>query len=212
MSGVPRPEIVTCAQWGARKPLRKPILVGRPNKIVFHATAGNAPQLARHPSSALAQAEFYARALQADMIENRGWNDSGHNFLVMRSGIIIQGRWGSISAIENGRMIESAHCPGQNNNPGIEHEAKDNQMLTIAQTIASTHLMAWICDCTDMSPTEIYPHSRFYTTACPGKLGIEIVPMRARVAVILNKYGRRKQRRLSQFVPMFHLDRELNGR
>jgi hypothetical protein len=35
---------------------------------------------------------------------------------------VLQGRWLTVSAIEAGHMVVSAHCPGQNGQIGIEHE------------------------------------------------------------------------------------------
>lgn len=187
---IPAPPIVTCRQWGARPPLHKPTLTGRPVRSIFHATAGHAPRVADAPGSNFVQAIAYAGALQADMMDRRGWSDSGHTFLVMRSGVIVQGRWGSVTAIEHGRMVVSAHCPGQNDQPGIEHEHVDGDTLTPLQEAATVWLHAWIFDRCNIRPTNIYPHGLYYATSCPGDLFGVITMIRLHVAAKLTAGGR----------------------
>jgi hypothetical protein len=187
---VPAPPIITCPQWGARPPARKPTLTGRPVRSIFHHTAGHARAWSAESPYDRQHAIDYALELQADMMDRRGWADSGHNFLVMRSGLIVQGRWGSVTAIEHGRMVVSAHCPGQNDQPGIEHEQVDGEPLTPLQETASVWLHAWIFDRCRIRPTEIYPHGHFYATACPGSLTGSLLVFRLKVAGKLTAGGR----------------------
>lgn len=194
------PPIITCPEWGARPPKHKPTLTGRPVRSIFHHTDGHA-----HPGGAQAtdgrtDAVLYARALQADMMDRRGWSDSGHTFLVMRSGLILQGRWGSITAIEHGRMVVSAHCPGQNDQPGIEHEHAGAEGLTTLQETASVWLHAWIFDRCKIRPTDIYPHGHFYPTACPGSLNDQLLAFRLKVAGKLTAGGQPHAGRLGPLV------------
>jgi N-acetylmuramoyl-L-alanine amidase len=184
------PPILVCSQWGARKPRVKPTLVGRPNKIIEHHTDGHASKDGIVNASPLTLAVLYARSLQNNMMDKRGWNDSGHSFLVMRSGIIVQGRWGTVTAIEHGRMVESAHCPGQNDQPGIEHEHLPGELLTKEQLHSTVWLQAWICDRTGIRSTELYGHGHFYNTACPSNLATDIPSLRLDVARYLNVPGR----------------------
>lgn len=187
---IPTPPIVVCSQWGARKPKHKPVIVGRPDKILIHHTDGHALGNTHPPSDALTQAKVYARMLQNDMMDRRGWNDTGQNFTVMRSGIILQGRWGTVTAIERGRMVESAHCPYQNDQPGIEHEHVPGEELTPRQHTATVWLMAWICDRTAIRCTELYGHNKFYDTACPSNLTADIRALRLDVAVKLRRFDK----------------------
>ena len=60
-------------------------------------------------------------------MESNGWNDSGHNFLACRNGLILVGRHMSLPAIRQDRMVVSAHCPGHNEQPGIEHEHEGDE-------------------------------------------------------------------------------------
>jgi hypothetical protein len=158
-----------------------------------------------------AQAILYARQLQNDMMDNRGWNDSGHSFLVMRSGRIVQGRWGTVTAIEHGRMIESAHCPGQNDQPGIEHEHLEGELLTKEQLHSTVWLMAWIADRTGIRSTELYGHRQFYNTACPSNLMVDLTSLRLDVARYLNVPGRKPLVRRMTFTTKRAVSRELRG-
>jgi hypothetical protein len=160
-------KIITCAQWGAEPPARPIRTVGRPSRILFHHTEGLAPRVDGAPGESREEAIAYARMLQRDHIHRRGFIDSGHNFLVARSGHILEGRHGSLAAVKAGRMVESAHCPGQNDQPGIEHEHVAGQDLTPAQKAASVWLHAFICRRTGIRPTEIFPHRKYYATDCP---------------------------------------------
>lgn len=187
---VPTPPIITCPQWGAMPPRRKPTLTGRPVRSIFHHTAGHAPATGAGRLHDHDAAVAYAHALQRYHMDVNGWNDSGHNFLVMRSGVIVQGRWGSVTAIEHGRMVVSAHCPGQNDQPGIEHEHLAGDLLTPAQLDATVLLHAWIFDRCKVRPTEIFGHRIYYPTACPSTLADEIPHVRALVAQLLTRHGR----------------------
>src|SRR4051794_36740410 len=110
-----RIDIKTCPEWGARAPARDIEIVGKARRIIIHHTAGHHRELDDPADTSREEAIRYARDIQAfHMGPERGWIDSGHNFLVMRNGMILQGRWQTVSAIQAGRMVRSAHCPGQN--------------------------------------------------------------------------------------------------
>jgi len=101
---------------------------------------------------------------------NRGFIDSGHNFLVTRSGHILEGRQGSLAAIKTGVMVESAHAIGANSHPGIEHEHVKEPSMTAIQREASLFLHEFICRKTGIKPSAIHPHKKFDGTACPAEL------------------------------------------
>lgn len=191
-TGVPAPPIITCSQWGARRPRSTPrVIHPAPRLVVIHHTAGHAPKGA----TGFERAVLYARAIQALHMGPGGLGtvdgaiDSGHNFLVMRSGHICQGRWGTVSAIEAGKMVESAHCPGENDQPGIEHEHVSGELMTAEQIAASSWLLAWICSRTGRRPTQFYPHGDFYNTACPDVVKHDIPTLRLKAAGLLTRYG-----------------------
>lgn len=205
MTGVPAPAIITCPEWGANRPIGKIVVAGVPRLLVEHHTAGHGAGHAAPGRSDVDVAIAYAKALRFQHVMVNGWIDSGHNFLVMRSGIIVQGRWGTVTAIEHGRMVVSAHCPGQNDQPGIEHEHNVGETMTAAQLAATVALQAWVASCTGIRPTELYPHRRYYATECPDVVTDYIPQMRAGVARLLTAYGYRRPPRLT-----FGLQRAVN--
>lgn len=183
------PRIITCPEWGARAPAHDIVIVKKAVRIIFHHTAGHHRELdAEHNVESLAEAIRYARDIQAfHMGPERGWADSGHNFLVCRNGMILQGRWQTVSAIQAGRMVESAHCPGQNGNIGIEHEHKGTEAMTRAQREASARLQAWIADKYNRSVVlPVDPHSKYISTSCPVNLVSDIAGIKKRAQAILS--------------------------
>jgi hypothetical protein len=104
--------------------------------------------------------------------------------------VILQGRWHTVSAIEAGHMVESAHCPGQNDQIGIEHEHVVGEAMTGLQRRASARLMAWIADQYHRSTVlPVLPHSKFFATDCPDNLVGEIPRIRAMAQQILEQEG-----------------------
>lgn len=182
--------IVTCPQWDARSPAAPLDYISKAPGIIFHHTATHHAEIDGTAGDSLAEAKRYARDIQAYHMDRNGWNDSGHNFLVTRSGHILQGRWGTVTAIQMGRMVHSAHCPGKNTWIGIEHEHKGTETMTKAQREASARLQAWIAAMyrkTKVLPVD--PHKQYFATACPGNLVSEIEPIR-RIAqeILLGKF------------------------
>jgi hypothetical protein len=108
-------------------------------------------------------------------MDSNGWIDSGHNFLVCRNGLILQGRWLTVSAIQAGHMVLSAHCPGQNQQIGIEHEHLGAEPMTAAQRDASGRLIAWISSNYGLKRAlPLHPHSQYFATACPANLKADL--------------------------------------
>lgn len=186
---VPEPPIITCTEWGAAHP-RGPIQpAGRPVRALVHHTDGHHPEIDHPADESRAEAIRYARAIQAlHQGPTRGWIDSGHNFLICRNGLILEGRHGSLYALRRGRMVVSAHCPGENEQPGVEHEHVVGEQMTDAQARSSVWLYAWMADRTGMRPTQLFGHRAFYATSCPDT--IPVLWLRAEVAHALNEYGR----------------------
>jgi hypothetical protein len=168
-------EIITCPQWGARQPKQGIRTVAAASRIIIHHTAGHHAEISNPANESRDEAIRYARDIQRFHMDTNGWIDSGHNFLVCRNGMILQGRWLTVSAIEAGHMVDSAHCPGQNQNIGIEHEHLGHEAMTDAQREGSARLIAWISEQYgkhDALP--LAPHSNYYATACPANLVSEI--------------------------------------
>lgn len=182
-------KLIGCYDWGARKPKAPIEVIGKSRRIIFHHTAGHHPEIDDPKTQSRAESIRYARDIQAfHMGPQRGWNDSGHNFLVCRNGLILQGRWLTISAIRAGLMVTSAHCPTQNDQIGIEHEHTDAEAMTAKQREASARLQAWIANRYGRTtPLPVDPHSKWFSTNCPANLVNDIKGIRSRAAEILKE-------------------------
>src|SRR5206468_4483470 len=176
-------KIVLADEWGAAAPTGHVTAAGRPQMIIFHHTEGHHPELDHQPGDTLDEAKAFARAIQRDHMHRQPpYIDSGHNFLVTRSGHILEGRHGSVAAIRKGTMVVSAHCPGRNDQPGIEHEHLGAETITRAQREASLSLHEFICRHTGIKATEVHPHKQFFATDCPGALEPILPGFRAELA------------------------------
>jgi len=176
--------MIGCPKWGAKPPKAPPVVIGRSHRIIFHHTAGHGINFP--PPKDREEAIAYAKAIQNQHM-GQGWNDSGHNFLVMRSGIIIQGRWLTISAIQAGQMVVSAHCRGQNDQIGIEHEHQGTEEMTTRQRASSARLQAWIADQYGLKRVlPVDAHSKHFATACPANLAADIGSIRRLAQLILD--------------------------
>jgi hypothetical protein len=180
--------IITCPQWKAAQP-RAPIqMCPQASRIIFHHTAGHHPELSLPANvESVAESVAYARQIQAFHMNVNGWNDSGHNFLVCRNGVVLQGRWRTVSAIQAGAMVVSAHCPGQNTQIGVEHEHAGTEPITAAQLEASAQLQAWVAARYGLGKVlPVHPHSEFFATACPANLADQIPAIVRRAQAILD--------------------------
>lgn len=182
-------KIITCPEWGALKPHRGLESIiwtpGPAKRIICHHTAGHHPEISLPRNESHFEAVLYARNIQHAHMSpsatdsSKPWNDSGHNFLVCRNGLIFQGRWRTVRAIQHGKMVESAHCPGQNDQIGIEHEHFGNEPMTQIQREASAWLQAWIAkNYGKRDPLPVDPHSKHFATSCPANLVDDIELMR----------------------------------
>jgi hypothetical protein len=183
--------IILTSEWGAVNPTRPITRVGKPNKIIFHHTDGHHPDLDQDSGESRAEAIAFAKAIQRDHMHRQPpdgpFIDSGHNFLVTRSGLVLEGRHGSVAAIMDGVMVQSAHCPDQNTQPGIEHEHIGNEQMTPEQREASLFLHEFICRHTGIKPNEIHPHREFFNTECPGVLNTALGQFRRDLATRLTQ-------------------------
>ncbi len=167
--------IITCPQWKARKPKNDLQLVPASVRIIVHHTAGHHPEISNPADESREEAVRYAQEIQRFHMDTNGWSDSGHNFLVCRNGVVLQGRWLTVSAIQAGHMVRSAHCPGQNDQIGIEHEHFGVEEMPQVQLEASAGLIAWISRKYGLANAlPLHPHSEFYATACPANLKADI--------------------------------------
>jgi hypothetical protein len=174
--------IYTCPEWHAMQPKQPIVPCPKATSIIFHHTAGHHAEISNPLDESIEEAKRYARDIQAFHMNVNGWNDSGHNFLVTRAGQVLQGRWKTVSAIQAGHMVVSAHCPGQNQQIGIEHEHNGTESMTSAQRGASAQLMAWIAEQYGLTTVlPVYPHRKFFATSCPANL-VDEIPTITRLA------------------------------
>jgi hypothetical protein len=188
-------KIITCPDWNAMKPRNGLASIewtsGPASRIIFHHTAGHHREISLPSNESKIEAILYARAIQIFHMRKppagRGWNDSGHNFLVCRNGYIFQGRWKTVSAIQDKKMVVSAHCPGQNTQIGIEHEHQGTEPMTKIQMEASAWLQAWIAEKYDRRTVlPVEPHSKYYETSCPANLKSNIAAIKKMAQQVLN--------------------------
>lgn len=194
-------EIITCPEWDAKPAKAPPIFVPKSVRIIFHHTAAHHREIANPANESYDEFVRFLRDIQDFHMRSpngrppgRGWNDSGQNFTVGRNGMIGQGRWFTVSAIQNGRMVSSAHTLGDNGRPsqndqiGIEHEHSGTEPITAAQLEASARLMAWVAgQYGRTSVLQVFPHSRYSSTSCPANLIEDIGKVKTRAQVILNE-------------------------
>jgi N-acetylmuramoyl-L-alanine amidase len=195
MAGVRQPKIIATHVWGAKRATARPVVTGRPKRIIFHHTDGHHPEIENPQSESRAEAMAFARSIQDfHMGPTRRFNDSGHNFLVCMNGDILVGRHLSYTAVRAGRMVVSAHCPGQNDQPGIEHEHRGEPHMTAKQLEASARLHAWIMSRCGIPVSEVFGHGSVALpgegTECPAQLKGDIAKVKARAKQILEAEGR----------------------
>jgi len=160
-------DVVRTEDWGARPPTQS-FEEQTPRFIIIHHTVTpNPPDDAS--GGTLDGAKELARRLQADHMERRGWADSGHNFLNTTGGFIVEGRHGTLAAIQRGRCVQSAHTVGANDSPGIENEGDFSiYEMDAEQWNSLVTLCAFICVSCHLDPEAIRGHRDFDATECPG--------------------------------------------
>ncbi|MCX4779934.1 peptidoglycan recognition protein family protein [Streptomyces sp. NBC_01264] len=169
------PVIADCATWGARQPSGSVrTLPTPPQKIIVHHTA--TPNVTDYSQS---HAFDLARSMQAYQMDDERWIDTGQHFTISRGAHVVEGRHGSLAALQAGtRHVESAHCSGQNTVAvGIENEGTYSTVdPRSAQFSALVDLCAHICRQYGLAAYQIYGHRDFNSTACPGDRLYALLP------------------------------------
>lgn len=181
----PKPfRVIPCSQWGARPAKTGVLLVyKKPVRAIFHHTAGHS--IAGASGETYADAVAYVRSIQNYHMDSNGWIDTGQSFTITRNGYIFEGRHRSLEQVTKGRMVVSAHCPGQNDQPGVEIEHVDPEGMTPIQREAAIWLFAWLCKCGGYPASAIDGHRDHFPTACPGALYAGLPQFRKDVAKAL---------------------------
>lgn len=176
--------IYTACDWGAT-PVHPKFPTQKALGIVTHHTAG--PNVTPFADEDAERERCFrlARAIQRAHLA-RGWADSGHHFLICRSGLILEGRHGSHDAARRGRCVRGAHAGNGAINSthfGIEYEGRYDQefLVTPDQWAAGVELYSWLAFWGQFDSQENFPHSQFRPTVCPGLLRDHLPRLRREV-------------------------------
>jgi hypothetical protein len=187
--------VITCDEWNAAPAKVVAFKRTTPRWIVVHHTAYPNPPNDRSKRT-LPGAMALAREIQHDHMVNRGWYDTGQNFLNSTAGFLLEGRHGSLDAVKLGQCVQSAHAPqspgklpGGNDSPGIENEGTfTTTPMAPVQWSSLVELCASLCDSLKLEPTTIKGHRDFTDTECPGNWLYDQLPkLRMDVATRLGK-------------------------
>lgn len=164
--------VITCEQWGARpidtRRLSRQPAVG----CVIHHTASALARVKEDTDEERERCCRLARAIQRSHMARR-WMDSGHHWLVSRSGLILEGRHGTLNAARNGRVIRGSHAGDNWANSrmfGIECEGlytheEPPQALWEALVELTAHLAWW----GEFQSQDMEGHRIYRATQCPGE-------------------------------------------
>jgi peptidoglycan hydrolase-like protein with peptidoglycan-binding domain len=161
--------VISAKDWGA-KPPKQWSPVTQPQYIIIHHTATPNPPNDLSKGT-LAGAKELARSIQKAHMDGFGWVDSGHNFMNTTSGVLLEGRQGSLDAIKRGRCVRSAHAGNDkgNESPGIENEGTFiTHQMSANQWDSLVELCVSICFSCKIDPNNIKGHRDFSPTQCPG--------------------------------------------
>ena len=163
--GVPR--VYTRKEWGAAPPKRPPRLLSRPpDHIIVHHTAS--PNTGERSQ---AQAFGLSRQIQRFHMHSRGWDDIGEQLTIGRGGYVMEGRTGSLEAIQRNGLVVGAQSLHHNEHTlGIENEGTYMKDDVPGKLWASlVEVCTWLCTAHDLDPaTAIVGHRDYNSTDCPG--------------------------------------------
>jgi hypothetical protein len=167
--------VIECKEWGALPPTVQVFNRTYPKWVIIHHTDQPNPPHDRSHGTRPGAIDL-ARQIQNDHMKNRGWSDTGQNFLVSTGGFVLEGRHGTVDAVKAGQCVRSAHAPqspgklaGGNESPGIEAEGCfTTTEMSPAQWASLVELCASLCDALKLGPKAIKGHRDFTDTACPG--------------------------------------------
>jgi hypothetical protein len=173
--------IVPASEWGAVKPRAESASLPARGILLHHMALGAKAgvtganrQPAATPELEMALAVKLARNLQVSHMQGRGWVDTGQHFSVTKGGVVLEGRVGSLSNAERGRVIAGAHCAGKNHDHwGIEIEGDYTHSVDImpaAQWNALVRLVAYLQARSQFGELPIVYHRKYAATGCPGKI------------------------------------------
>ena len=168
--------IKDCATWGARQPGGSiSTSTGTTRKILVHHMA-----FPNSDDDTWGHAKQLAKDQQNLHMDTNGWSDTGNHFTVSRGGWVLEGRHGSLSALQAGtRQTVGAHCPGENDRSiGIENEGTYIDVPPPTQLLTSlAGLCTLICKQYRLKAHNVFGHWDFRETQCPGITFYRLFPM-----------------------------------
>ncbi len=161
------PRVYTRKEWGALKPRRAPKVLTRPpdHIIVHHTASPNVTELTKDHAFGL------SRQIQRFHMEGRGWDDIGEQLTISRGGIVMEGRTGSLQAIQRNELVVGAQSLHHNAHTlGIENEGTYMSDAVPARLWSSlVEVCTWLCTAHALDPaTAIVGHRDYNSTDCPG--------------------------------------------
>ncbi|MGW5931934.1 peptidoglycan recognition protein family protein [Streptomyces anulatus] len=159
--------IMSCDEWGARPPAGElSTRTGSTGRIVVHHMAfPNTADFSMEAAIACAERVQYIH------MDKNGWSDTGNHFSISRGGYVLEGRHGSLDALEDGGyQMVSAHAVGQNTQSiGIENEGTYIDELPTGKLWWSlVQLSTTICTQYGFGAQNITGHWDWNNTQCPG--------------------------------------------
>ncbi|MGH3387583.1 MAG: peptidoglycan recognition protein family protein [Actinomadura sp.] len=184
-----QPLVHTRQEWRARRPKSSArVLATPPDHIVVHHT-----QTANSADNSLAHALELSRRIQRFHMSSRGWADIGEQLTISRGGHIMEGRNGSLRAIQTGRHVVGAQTLRHNEHTiGIENEGAYMRARPPEALWSSlVEVCAWLCAVYGLDPaTAIVGHRDYVATACPGDVLYARLPrLRKETAAALGAAG-----------------------
>jgi hypothetical protein len=183
------PLVHTRREWRARAPRsRVKVLTAKPDHIVVHHTA-----TANTEDYSLGHAFELSRQIQRFHIGRRGWADIGEQLTISRGGHIMEGRNGSLRAIQAGRHVVGAQTLHHNEHTiGIENEGLYMKVQPPEALWSSlVEVCTWLCAVYELNPYRaIVGHRDYNSTSCPGDVLYARLPrLRREAAEALNASG-----------------------
>jgi hypothetical protein len=159
--------IYTREDWGALPPRRPPKELDRPpdHIIVHHTTSPNSQDRSRTHAFAL------SRQIQRFHMGTRHWDDIGEQLTISRGGVVMEGRAGSLQAIQQNRLVVGAQSYQHNRHTlGIENEGTyGTEEPPDALWNSLVKVCAWLCTAHELDPAvAIVGHRDYNRTSCPG--------------------------------------------
>jgi len=183
MNRIEPPRIYTCAEWSARPVTRVFPAAPAVGIVTHHTTSPNVTPLSNEDAER-ERCFRLARAIQQEHMNRKPpYADTGQHFLLTRSGLILEGRHGSLAAAKRGRCVQGAHSGVAAINRqwlGIEWEGRYDQefLVTPVQWAMGVRLCAWLAFWGRFDTASNEPHRHFKATACPGLLARHLPELR----------------------------------